>query len=150
SADGGHLDSAVLKQRLERRRLFEDWVAAEVGAECSLRVKAVAGRADPVEGHLPEVGGAVRLRRRFTGVPRLEIAARDGLDGGEHVWVLVAAEFAALALERPGPVGATPEVVRLAGDRVELALERRDPPAVVDVLRIDDQLDVAMRRHLHP
>jgi len=47
--------------------------------------------------------------------------------------MLVAAELTALALERPPPVGAEPEVVRLAGNRVELALQRRDPPAVVDV-----------------
>ena len=110
----------------------------------------MAGRAGAVEGHLPEVGGAVRLRAGLVAVPGLEVSVRDRLYGGDHVRVLVAAELTALSLERPRPVGAEPEVVRLAGDRVELALERRDPPAVVDVLRRDHELDVAVRRDPHP
>src|SRR6266550_5518704 len=63
--------------------------------------------------------------------------------------VLVAAELAALALEGSGPVGAEPEVVRLTWERVELALQRWDPPAVVHVLRADHELDVAVRRNTH-
>src|SRR4029453_7626156 len=94
-------------------------------------------------------GGAVRLRGGLVAVPALELVIRDRLDGGVHVRVLVAAELAALALERPGSVGAEPEGGRLAGDRVELALERRDPPAVVDVFGIDQELDVAVDRNPH-
>src|SRR5438552_9557730 len=122
---GGHLVAAVQEQRLDRGRLLEDRVAAQVRPERSLCMEPVAGRAGAVERHLPEVRGAVRLRAGLVAVPGLEVAVRDRLYGGDHVRVLVAAELTALSLERPRAVGAEPEVVRLAGDRVQLALERR-------------------------
>jgi hypothetical protein len=53
-------------------------------------------------------------------------------------------------LNVPARSALEPEVVRLAGDRVELALERRDPPAVVDVFGVDQELDVAVDGNPHP
>ena len=52
--------------------------------------------------------GAVRLRGGLVVVPALELVIRDRLDDGVHVRVLVAAELAALALERACPVGSEP------------------------------------------
>src|SRR2546421_2661461 len=47
------------------------------------------------------------------------------------------AELAALAAVGAGALGPEPRVVRLPGDGVELAVEVRDPPAVVDVVGVD-------------
>src|SRR3954452_3062491 len=77
SADGGHFVAAVLQQDLHCGRLLQGRGAAQVGAERSLSLKAVAGRAGAVEGHLPEVGGAVRLRGGLVVVPALELVIRD-------------------------------------------------------------------------
>src|SRR5262249_2866185 len=71
------------------------------------------------------------------------------LDAREHVRVLVAAELAALALVRPRLVRGEVQVVRPSGNRVELALERGDPPAVRDVIGDDVELDVAPRGDAH-
>src|SRR5438876_2752041 len=113
-ADGGHLDASVSQQRLERWGLGEHRVSSEVGSEPTLSLEAVTGRADAIEGHLAEVGGAVRLRARLPVVPGLEVATRERLDGGVHVRVVVAAELAALALEGALPVGLEGQVVGLA------------------------------------
>ena len=51
--------------------------------------------------------------------------------------MLRAAELRAAAGERPLPVGLEPRLVRAAGNGVDLAAERRDPPAVDDVRRDD-------------
>src|SRR6266550_160630 len=149
-ADRGHLDAAVSQQRLDRLGLVEDRVSAQVRPVAALPLKAVARGADAVEGHLAEIGGAALLRPGLAVVPRLEVARRESLDRSEHVRMLVSAELAALALESPCAVGPELEVVRPAGDCVELALQRRDPPAVVDVLRGDVELDVTVRRDPHP
>src|SRR5262249_24891322 len=41
-----------------------------------------------------------------------------------------------------------PRVIRMAGDGVELPLERRDPPAVIDVLRVDVDLHDAVHGYV--
>jgi hypothetical protein len=55
------------------------------------------------------------------------------------------AELAALAPVGPGLFGAEPRVVRLSGNGVELAAELGDPPAVVDVVRVDREGDDLVR-----
>src|SRR5438874_9452799 len=73
-ADRGHLDAAVSQQRLDRVGLVEDRVSAQVRPEAALPLKAVAGGADAVEGHLAEVGGTALLRPGLAVVPGLEVA----------------------------------------------------------------------------
>ena len=151
AADRRHLLAAVPDQLLrdiverpsgDRRRL--------VG---SLALHAVALRADALEGlfadrTLPCV--CVARNRRYSG---FETASTEA----SHERVLRAAELGALSGEQAGTVGLEPRVVRPAGDGVDLAAERGDPPAVDhvggddldvhDLVRRDDHV---VDRHLGP
>src|SRR3954469_10926269 len=111
------------------------------------------------------VGGQARLRggrRRLVAVarhgrllglldeallahePRLVLVRGHGPHAGDHVRVVAPAQLGALAAEdRPGLVAGDlePGLVRVAGDRVHLAAQLRDPPGVRDVLADDVQDD---------
>ena len=58
-----------------------------------------------------------------------------------------AAIFRALAAIDAGPVGREPQRVGAARDHVDLAAEARDPEAVDDVGRLQDELDGAPDRN---
>ena len=73
---------------------------------------------------------------------------RPGLDGREHRGVEDAAELGALAVVAAGLRRLEPGVVDPARDRLDLAAERRDPPAVDHVGRHDLEVDDGARRHV--
>ncbi len=102
----------------------EHWRGEELGA----------GRRLLVGGHL----GLGLL----VGEPLVELVLREGDGPLAHVGVRQAAELGALADVGAGLVGVEREVRRHVGDGVLLAVERRDPEGVDDVVGVDLQLDV--------
>src|SRR4051812_23764942 len=129
---GRHLALAVAHDRVEARRLRDDRAPRDRGAEVAFALHAVARRAHALELRLSEAGGRadealiVRVRSRYH--PRA------------HRLVEGAAELCALSDVRPRLVRLEPRVVRLAGNRVGLASELGNPPAVVHVRRADREV----------
>ena len=74
--------------------------------------------------------------------------ASDATTLALHRRVVDAAELSALPAIRADLVRLEPGLRRVAGDGVELSLQRRNPPAVVDVLRVDVDLDDPVDRHV--
>src|SRR5437764_1217806 len=139
--DRGHPAAPLAQQALEPGGLHDRRVARDRGPVVALPLHAVALRAHAHEFALAERLGRARAEERL--VVRL---ARDDR-AREHPLVEETAELRALAVVRADPVGLVPDVVRAPGDRVGLAPELRDPPAVVDVLGVDRELhDLADRQ----
>ena len=67
------------------------------------------------------------------GEPRVEGGLVEHLHLGQHLGVVQATQLGALTLVRPGPVGLEPGRRRAAGDGVDLAAQRGNPPRVHDV-----------------
>src|SRR5436305_695685 len=140
AADGRHeawevrLVAAVLEQRLQLGRVDEDRAARDRRAVAALARETVAVRADAGPLALPEAGFRALRDELLVGLLRLHDHARL------HRRVEDAAELAALAAVLPELPRAEPRVVGHARDGVELAAERGNPPAVVDVLRVDVDL----------
>src|SRR5919201_4137922 len=133
-ADRRHAAAAVAEEALEARRLDDRRVARDRGAVVALALRAVALGADALPLALAErLGGARADEGLVVGLARHDRAR-------EHPLVEEAAELDALAVVRADAVGLVPDVVRASWDRVRLAAELRDPPAVVDVLRVDREL----------
>ena len=91
----------------------------------------------------PALASAIAL---LVGQPRFELRRRDGA----HAWRSCARGCARTArrtgrCRRPGLRDLEPGVVVVAGDRVELAAELRDPPRVDDVRRSDVERDGRVR-----
>ena len=102
------------------------------------RRAARGGRRDRVLVAVGRGGLVGGLDARLLGDdPRLVLLDGHDADLGEHVRVAAAAELGALALVDAEAVRLEPGLVRVAGDRVELAAELGDPPRVRDVLGAD-------------
>src|SRR5689334_25235111 len=132
---GGHLADAGPEDARQPRLVAEQRVRRDVRADRALAGEAVALRANPDEGLLAE--------RLLVGLPLLD---ERGVPGGgehlhlrEHLGVEQPAELGALAAEGAELRREPRRLVGMARDRVELATERRHPPAVVDVVRDDPQ-----------
>src|SRR5262249_25734615 len=124
----------VADDRLEAVLVLDDRAVGDVRADPARAGQAVALGADALELLLAEVGRSVGLRTCLSGEPAVELICRDGLHRGSHRRVLDPAELCALSRERPRLVHLEPGVVRMAGDGVDLAAERRNPPAVDHVV----------------
>src|SRR4029079_11873378 len=133
--DRRHLPDAGADDIRKAFVVGEQWVRGDVRPDPALRGQAVALRADADERLLAE-RGAVALSLLAPGVV---LVRRHHLDPREHRRVLDAAELGALAREGAELRRAEARVVDLSGDRVELAAERRHPPAVRDVVALDLQ-----------
>src|SRR5204863_3428327 len=129
---------AVAEDALQPRLLREQRVVGDRRGVAALPEVAVASRADAVPDLLAD-----RLLPGREVVPVGPL--RVGLDSRAHGSVEYAAELSTLAVVAPGRVRPEPEVVDPARDRLDLAAERRDPPAVDDVRRHD--LEVYDRAH---
>ena len=99
---------------------------------------AVTFRADALERLLSHRLAGRRVRCEEAG----ELRLADRLHRGGHRSMLGAAELGAATGERSGSLRLEPRVIRTARYGVDLAAERRDPPAVDDVggdhLEVDD------------
>src|SRR3954449_107611 len=145
AADGRHVARrrrdpvlAVDEQRVEPLRLHEQRARRDRRAVAALALQAVALRADADPLVPAQVPG--RLRRQ----PGAVRAGRLGEDTRAHLRVQGAAELTAAAAVRPRRVGLEPRVRLAARNRVELAAQLGDPPAVIDVVRVDVDLDDAV------
>ena len=102
---------------------------------------------------LSELGDLVVLLVDELGLlrePGRVLLRRDDLDERRHERVLAPAELRALAVvELVGVQRLEPRVGGEAGDRVDLAAERRDPPGVDHVARLDQQVDGLTRGDDH-
>src|SRR5438067_1616503 len=145
-ADGRHralrAGEAVLEDSLQSALLREEGVVGDRGPVAALAEVAVAGRADAAPLLLPE-----RLPSGRGDVVLVRLL-RLGHDRREHRRVIDAAELRALALVAAGLIRLEPEVVRVAWDGLNLAAERRDPPAVDDVRRDHIEIDDGTGRHV--
>src|SRR5436190_3838900 len=145
-ADGRHLAAALAQKEGERLGIAQDGALRDRRPDVALAGEAVTLRADAVEGLVPE-RLAVALALLDPGVVLL---GRDDVDPHQHRRVLDSTELGALAAEGAEPVREEGHAVDLAGDGVELAAERGDPPAMGDVRGHDLELDLAVVRDLHP
>src|SRR6266511_1050987 len=131
----GHLSAAVAEQLLEPLGLDQERVVRDRRAVVAFALWPVELRADahpfvPAEAQGPLVSD-----------PRLVLVLRFDHDARTHLRVEDAAELAAASTVRPDLVGLEPRVRALTGDGVELAAELGNPPAVVDVARVDVHSD---------
>src|SRR5438094_3785356 len=125
--DRRHLAEPVAHDRRDTRRLHEQRVGRQARTVAALALHSMAGRAHALELRPPEI---LPHRRAHVGLV-LGRARRDHTRA--HRLVERAAELGALADVRAGTVGLEPGVVRLSRDRVGLAAELRDPPAVIHI-----------------
>src|SRR5712691_13234890 len=109
-SDRRHLPEAVAQQLAQRRWIAERRVRRDRGADQSLAAEAVARRADADERLLADAGRRLRCR--------------NDLHEAAHRRVLDPAELGAANSVRADLLRLEPRVVRLAGDRVDLAAER--------------------------
>src|SRR3954471_11825373 len=141
-ADRRHLAPPVANDRLEAAPLRDEGVVGERRAVAALALHAVARRADTL------VLGLAEPDRRAGADERLVVGRRLDDDGRLHLRVERPAELGALALVASPPLRLEPRVVDAARDRLDLALQLRDPPAVHDVRRDHPQLDLRAQRHV--
>src|SRR5262245_47417475 len=134
---------AVNEQLAQARRLHEQRVGRDVRAVAALALRSVALGADADPLIAAEVGRSRSREPRLVVAPRL----RDHLS--LHLCVEDTAELAAASAIRPDLVRLEPRVSVPAGNGVELAAELRNPPAVIDVLRVDLDADDAVHRDVH-
>ena len=97
-------------------------------------------------------GRGRRLGRRLArgllgGEPGVEFGLLDDPDDDRHEAVVATAELGALAAVRADPVGAEPELVDVARDRVLLDAEVRHPPGVDHVGGRDEHAHLLADRH---
>src|SRR5215211_2928213 len=142
-ADRRHLPRPVADHVPETLGVLQQRARRDVRADAALGREAVAFGAHAFERFPPERGPVVDAAL----YPRLVLGGRQHLDLRQHRGVLDAAELGTLAAEGSELRGAEGRVVGLARDRVELAAERRNPPAVSDVAADDPQADGAVVRH---
>ena len=119
----------------------------EVGAKAAERPRAADGVAAAAALHVERVespralGRGRRPRRRGLGEePRGERLGRVHDDDERHLRVLGAAVLGALPPVHPGSVRAKGQSIDAARDHVDLAAEARDPEAVDDVGRGQDEV----------
>src|SRR4051812_19397572 len=150
AADGRHVAVgrrdpvlAVLQQPPQPLRLGQDRARRDVRPVVALALRPVALGADA----RPFV--ASEVPRGLGRDPRLVVRERLGQYLRLHLRMEDAAKLAAAAAVRPRGVRLEPRLGVAAGYRVELAPELRDPPAVVDVVRVDLHLHHAVDRHVH-
>src|SRR5438034_997764 len=142
--DGRHPAASLAHDRLEPGALREQGVRRERRPIVALTGQAVALGADALPLPLSE------LPPRRRPHPRLVVGvARDDCLR-EHPLVVEAAELGALALVRSDRLRLVPRRVDPAGDRVRLAAELRDPPALSNVRRGDRNVRGPVRRALRP
>src|SRR6266508_26839 len=127
----GHLSAAVAEQLLEPLGLDQERVVRDLRAVVAFALWPVALRADADPFVPAETQGPLMSD------PRLVLVLRFDHDARTHLRVEHAAELAATATVGPDPVGLEPRVRALTGDGVELAAELGNPPAVVDIARVD-------------
>src|SRR5439155_15777201 len=138
-ANRRHLPAALAQQDRQRLRVGKHRALGDRRPDVPLAGEAVALRADAVERLARE---HLRLREPLS-YPGVVLAGGKHLDTHRHRRVLDAAELRALAAEAAELEGAERGAVDLAGNRVELAAKRRDPPAVGDIGGADLELDLA-------
>src|SRR5512133_1552435 len=134
---------AVDEQGMQALRLGQQRVRLDRRAVPALSLEAVAlgADADPL---VP-----AEISRRSRGEPRPVVAQGLREDPRLHLCVEDTAELAAAPSVDPHLISLEPRVILPARDRVELAAEGRDPPAVNDVVRVDVDADDAMDGNVH-
>src|SRR5262245_25721957 len=145
-ADGRHLPRTLANHPREGPRVLQQRARRDVRPDVALACEAVAFRAHALERLLAE-------RRAVAGAclhPRVVGAGREHLDVRHHRRVLEPAELGALAAEDAELRRLEGQVIRLPGDCVELATERRNPPAVGDVAADDLQPNLAVVGNAQP
>ena len=145
AADCGHQASALAEHPDDRLAILDAVCPRKPRPVGALAVEPVALRARPLPELLTERRRAVGLLRAPLLEPGVELRGRQHLGGRGHLRVVDAAELGALPGEDAGALGPEPRLVDGAGDRVDLAAERGDPPRVdhVPVGRRHAQLDRA-------
>src|SRR5438067_5937644 len=141
-SDGRHLAEPVAHDRRQSRWLHEQRIRRHARPVRALPLPPVAGRAHAVELRPSEV----LLRRRAHVGLVFGCARRDHTRA--HRFVERPAELGALADVRARPIGLEPRVIRPARDRIGLAAELRDPPAVAHVRGAHGQVRVRRVREL--